>query len=274
MRLVFRENGQINNRAFRPTYGNQIAIDTRSHTALKNSCLKKRRSYRIIDNKCLLSYMKQIDLSIFDPIPYFTTEAVRQLVDEEKLADGTIETNLYRWVRTGRVIRLKKGMYMTRRFYEQYRSNESFSPMVSAILIPQSYLSLEYILQRHGVLTEVTFPVTSITIKQNRVIENATGTYSYRNIKNDLYAGFSISEYMGIRIARASLGKALFDFLYLRPILLKGLLKNRNLAEELRLDLSEVPDEDREVFRQYVEDSRSPKMERVYSNLRRTTWRH
>jgi predicted transcriptional regulator of viral defense system len=218
--------------------------------------------------------MKHVDLSIFDTMPYFTTEAVKQLVDGEKLADGTTETNLYRWVKAGLIIRLKKGVYMTRRFFEQHRSNDAFSPMVSAILIPQSYLSLEYILQRYGVLTEVTFPVTSVTIKQNRVIKNTTGTYSYRNIKNDLYSEFDISEYMGISIARARPGKALFDYFYLRPLRWEGGVLSRNLLEELRLDVSDISEEDWNIFQKLVEESRSIKMERVYRNMRKTTWPH
>jgi hypothetical protein len=44
---------------------------------------------------------------------------------------------------------------MTRHFYEQHRADYLFSAAVSAILIPQSYLSLEFILQQHNLLTEI-----------------------------------------------------------------------------------------------------------------------
>jgi hypothetical protein len=44
---------------------------------------------------------------------------------------------------------------MTRHFYEQHRADYLFSATVSAILIPQSYLSLEFILQQHNLLTEI-----------------------------------------------------------------------------------------------------------------------
>jgi hypothetical protein len=49
---------------------------------------------------------------------------------------------------------------MTRHFYEQHRADYLFSAAVSAILIPQSYLSLEFILQQHNLLTEITYPIT------------------------------------------------------------------------------------------------------------------
>ncbi len=120
-------------------------------------------------------------------------------------------------MKAGQIIQLKKGVYMTRRFFEQHRADADFAPMVSAILIPQSYLSLEYILQRNAILTEMTYSITAVTLKQTRVFENKLGTFSYRNIKADLYQGFIFSEYLGIPIAQATSAKALFDFLYLRP---------------------------------------------------------
>lgn len=45
-----------------------------------------------------------------------------------------------------------QGVYMTRRFYELHGPDSDFAPMVCSTLIPQSYLSLEYILQRRAIL--------------------------------------------------------------------------------------------------------------------------
>ncbi|MDP1714343.1 MAG: hypothetical protein Q8L41_06305 [Anaerolineales bacterium] len=43
---------------------------------------------------------------------------------------------LHRWAKASHILQLKKGMYMTRRFYEQHRADYSFTAVVSAILIP------------------------------------------------------------------------------------------------------------------------------------------
>ena len=99
--------------------------------------------------------MKSENLSSLDSFPYFTIEAVKQLLGDESVAAGTIQTALYRWMKAGQIIQLKKGVYMTRRFFEQHRADVDFAPMASAILIPQSYLSLEYILQRNAILTDI-----------------------------------------------------------------------------------------------------------------------
>jgi len=140
-------------------------------------------------------------------------------------------------------------------------------------LIPQSYLSLEYILQRNAILTEMTYPVTAVTLKQTRVFENKLGTFTYRNIKADVYQGFIFSEYMGIPIAQATVSKALFDFLYLRPWKGSQRLAGYDLVEDLRLNLEDFSENDQVEFSTFVEISKSKKMDQILKNLRKTVWR-
>jgi hypothetical protein len=217
--------------------------------------------------------MKKLSLSPLESFPYFTTAAVKQLAGDETCASGTLQTALYRWMKSGQIIALKKGVYMARRFYENHRADSRFALMVSAILNPQAYVSLEYILQQNGVLTEVTYPVSAVTPKQTRVIENKLGTFTYRKLKTDLYTGFTISDYLGISIAQASAAKALFDLLYLRPGVTRLISTSTSLAEALRLNLEDYPEKDRAEFAAFVEVSKSRKMDRVYKNLRKTIWR-
>ena len=218
--------------------------------------------------------MKSENLSSLESFPYFTIEAVKQLLGDESAAAGTIQTALYRWMKAGQIIQVKKGVYMTRRFFEQHRADADFAPMVSAILIPQSYLSLEYILQRSAILTEMTYTVTAVTLKQTRVFENKLGTFTYRNIKADLYQGFTFTEYLGIPIAMATVAKALFDFLYLRPWKSNRRLAGYNLAEDLRLNLEDFSENDLVEFAAFVEISKSKKMEQILKNLGKTVCRH
>jgi hypothetical protein len=218
--------------------------------------------------------MKKSILSSLDLLPYFTVEAVKQLFGKDSNASGTVQTALYRWMKSGKVIQLKKGVYTTRRFYEVHRADADFSMAVSAILIPQSYVSLEFILQRNAVLSEVTYPISAITLKNTRVIENSLGTYTYHHIKDELYRGFSISEYYGIPFAQASISKALFDYLYFRPWTGNLRSSTYNLAEELRLTLDDLSAADQNEFAGYVESSQVLKMDHLLKNLRRTVWRH
>ena len=107
--------------------------------------------------------MKTDLLRPFEAIPYFTIEAFKQSSGME--APHAIRMLLHRWARAGYILTLKKGVYMTRRFYEQHRADEAFPLAVSAILLSQSYVSLDFILQQHNLLTEITYPVTCITTK-------------------------------------------------------------------------------------------------------------
>lgn len=216
--------------------------------------------------------MNNSPLIQLESLPYFTIESVRQVFSEQVDSKGSIRTALYRRMKTGSIIQLKKGLYMPRRFYELHRGDPDFSPAVSAILLPNSYLSAEYILQQFGILTEATYPVTAITPKNSRVIENPLGTFSYRHIQPSLYNGFSIAAYFGIRFARASLAKALFDFFYLRPVSRSAYALDRNLAEDLRLNLDEFRAADQAEFSMFVDESNHPKMKSIRINLARHAW--
>lgn len=212
--------------------------------------------------------MKDDLLAPFNSIPYFTIEGFRQFTGMEKPA-----ILLNRWVKSGRLLPLKRGVYMTRRYYELHARDVSFIEAVSAIIFPNSYLSLEFVLQQNNILTEATYPITCITVKNTRRVTNALGTFWYRNIRAGLYNGFCAYEYRGIRFFRASLAKALFDFLYLRPIPAAYRRENTDLAEELRLNLEEVPGEARDEFVSHVEKSGSRKMAEILNNFQRTSWK-
>lgn len=180
----------------------------------------------------------------------------------------SVRVLLHRWVQTGHLVPLKKGTYMTRRFYEQHRQDAGFSAAVSTILLRQSYVSLEFVLQEHNLLTGITYTVTCVTTGNTRTMTNPLGTFWYRSIRADLYMGFTFTESIGIRSGCASLAKALFDFLYLRPIPPSYRSAKFNLAEELRLNLDEVAESAQTEFASYVELSRSRKMHDVLANFR------
>ena len=222
--------------------------------------------------------MRYTVLSAFERLPYFTIEGFRQIAGDDVVDEAHARTALYRWVNAGHLIALKKGMYMHRHFYEQHRRDAAFAPAVSTILLPQSYLSLEYVLQQHGILTEIIYPVTAITIKNTRTILNSLGTFVYRHIQPDLYFGFQIMEAYGVPYAQASLAKALFDYLYLRPLPPDLEPYRYNLAEDLRLNLEELTGEEREEFAGYVLKSETirkggAKMRHVQNNLEVHLWR-
>lgn len=215
--------------------------------------------------------MKTDLLQPFEQTPYFTIEGFRQSTG----MDSPEQTRmlLHRWMKAGRILSLKKGMYMTQRFFELHVRDAVFTEAISTIIFPQSYLSLEFILQKHNILTEATYPITCITPKNTRKITNQLGVFWYRSIRPDLYYGFVAREYNGIRFFTASLAKALFDYLYLRPISAAYRSEKTDLAEELRLNLDEIEKNEQDEFALYVKKSQSRKMTEILNNFRRTIWK-
>jgi hypothetical protein len=217
-------------------------------------------------------------LAAFERLPYFTIEGFRQIAGDAAIDDAHARIALSRWVKAEHLIALKKGMYMHHRFYEQHRQEATFAPAVSSILLPQSYLSLEYVLQQAGILTEITYPITAITIKNTRTIINPLGTFVYRHIQPGLYFGFQIMEAYGVPYGQAPVTKALFDYLYLRTLPADLNPQHYNLAEELRLNLEEFTREEQEEFTGYVLKSETTrwggaKMRHILNNLEAHVWR-
>jgi len=119
----------------------------------------------------------------------------------------------------------------------------------------------------------VTYPVTAITTKNTRRIVNSLGAFWYRNLRADLYHGFTISDHFGVKVAEATLAKSLFDYLYLRPLSSALRRPDFDLAEELRLNLDDVAGAAISEFFSHVERSGVRKMKLVADNLRRHAWR-
>ena len=135
--------------------------------------------------------MKRNQLIPLESLPYFTIQAFKQVVGAGEEQNQRVRELLSRWSKEGHILRLKRGVYMTQKFYLLHHNETEFNPAVSAIILPQSYISLQYVLQRYGILTEVTYAVTGVTQKNTRTIENQLGIYEYHHIKPELYKGFS-----------------------------------------------------------------------------------
>jgi hypothetical protein len=213
-------------------------------------------------------------LDYFERLPYFTIAGVRQLMDPSKNTEQRSRELLSRWAQASQIIMLKRGVYMTRLFYELHHDDADFTPAVSSILVPSSYVSLEYVLQRSGALTELTYPVTAVTTKKTRTIVNKLGIFDYRHVKPPLYLGFRRMIFYDLVFHYASTSKALFDFLYLRPLPRAFRSAGFDMVEELRLNITDFDAESREEFGGYVERSGSEKMRYILAVFRRTAWRH
>ncbi|MCG2690064.1 hypothetical protein L6252_02175 [Candidatus Parcubacteria bacterium] len=186
---------------------------------------------------------------------------------------ATLETDktylkilLGRYVKAGKLFRLKKGLYVAKEYIDNVQKRGHFSHylnFLNGVLCEPSYLSLEYVLYRHNFLTDVPYNFTSITKSKTAVFTNELGTFFYYKIKDSLFCGYKMVKEGEFSFLRASLSKALFDFLYLR----KNILPVKEAVKELRLNVDLLKKIDLKELKGYVEMEGSKKMKEIVMHL-------
>ena len=203
-------------------------------------------------------------------LPYFGVAEVKQL---SGLGEAGVRQNLSRWVKQGKVIRLKRNVYILKEWWLEHKQSVEFEDLVASLIWPKGYVSTEFVLDRFGILSEPVKVVTGVTLGNGGIRTNIAGKFVFRHLKRELWGGFEEKLVNGIRVRKAKLGKALFDWLYLRRL---GSWfwrkKDYNLEEDLRLNLEGVKVEDKEIFEKWVEKSNSFKMKMLLESLRRRGW--
>jgi len=192
--------------------------------------------------------------------PYLSKNELSFLLGKK---DKNLDKKITMLIRDGFLIPLKKGLYTTR-IYSLINKDNNFLEYLANIIYYPSYISLEYVLARCGAIPEAVYVYTSVSSKTTRLFENQLGVFSYRNIKSSLFTGYDqilFNEKSMIKIARKS--KALFDFFYFKPF-----RSYKNNLEDLRINWDSFDENDLFEFKEFVELSQSPKMERTYQLIR------
>ena len=183
---------------------------------------------------------RDIFFSSFTDFPYFTKELLRASARKFEVPESTFNSYIYKALRDGQIMSLKRNYYVTHFFYEKHKTDTSYLFSLANILLKPSYVSLETALQYYGLFAEaVNYTITSVTPKLPRRFRNRASVYSYRNISEKLFTGFkSIKGNFEFTIALPH--KAIFDYLYYYT---RRFAKNVHfdLIEELRIDTDALP---------------------------------
>lgn len=141
--------------------------------------------------------------------PFFSEEVLNTL-SWKKESRGP---QLCRWTKTGKLLRLKRGLYS---LPENYRVAPFSMRWLANSLYSPSYISLEYALSWYDLIPERVYSLTSITPLKTATQTNPLGEFIYRNLKNELFFGFEelLDEFQK-PILMATREKALLDFIYL-----------------------------------------------------------
>lgn len=126
------------------------------------------------------------------------------------------------YVRTNRLLNLRKGIYAKGDFNKEELAGKIFKP---------SYISLEYVLQKEGVIFQYNSAVTCVSYL-SRSIDVGEIKLSYRKIKNDILLnnkGISANS-LGVNIACPE--RAFLDIIYLNK---KFHIDNLRILDKARI---------------------------------------
>ena len=142
------------------------------------------------------------------------------LIDTENLMVGSsdpasLQVQISRWHKAGKIIQLKKGIYL---LAEPYRKVEVYEPYIAAVLKRPSYISLEKALEYHNLIPEAVSVYTSVTTKRGSRFESEAGIFDYRHIQESLFWGYASHTVNQQTSFIAVPEKALLDFFYLKKI--------------------------------------------------------
>lgn len=202
-------------------------------------------------------------LNLVDSLPFFDAADLAPIGEKR----GYQNIILSRQVKQGMIVRLRKNLYVSKKFLDTAEKKGFFSDYVEFTankLYPPSYLSLDYILHEHNMLTELPRNITSVALRKTDQFTNELGNFIYHKIKEELYRGFKVVKKANLSMLKATKAKALFDFLYFR----KKLLVVEEAVKELRLNLDEFTKSDMKELKGYTELEGSNRMMEILNWLK------
>ena len=148
-------------------------------------------------------------LSLVAGQSYFDLATLVQLSGEPRTK---LRTQLSRWVKAGKLLPLRRGMYAPA---ENYRTDAINPAELANQLYRPSYLSLEWALGFHGLIPEMVVTYTSVTSQAPQHFDNAFGRFDYRHVKQAAFFGMVTTTIQGQQVMLATPEKALLDYWYL-----------------------------------------------------------
>jgi len=186
-------------------------------------------------------------------LPHFTKSMIYQLGSQLGLKNSTVNTYISRFLKHKDILPLRRGLYISADFFAKNKSDISYSFYLANIIRTPSYVSSWTALQYHNLTTETIRSTTSVTSKVTRDYETKAGTFSYQSIKKELLSDYALVKGK-FDFFVASPSKALFDLLYFRTHQFRSIKFDdvEKIVEELRIDISEMSEEERKSFYQKI----------------------
>lgn len=152
-----------------------------------------------------------------------------------KVSAPQVRLQLSRWVKDGRLIQLRRGLYA---LAPVWRKVEAHPFLIANRLQRGSYVSAQSALAFHGIIPEYVPVVTSVGPGRPETVRNPLGVFQFNHLTRRLLYGYSQIEVAPKQLAFvASPEKALLDLIHLTP----G-ADSENYLRQLRLQNPEALD--------------------------------
>ena len=206
--------------------------------------------------------MKSKALQLIANLDFFTKEALRQLEPNQE----ALNFNIKNWLKNGKIISLKNGLYLLGERWEKEHDKEKYSEFLANKIYEPSYLSAEYVMSKYGLLTEAVYGLSSITIQKTKTFSNKIGIFNYYSMTPRLFTGFKLHKFFSGSVAIAGKAKAIFDYLYLR--FLKETPVNEKEILELRINWENITKKEWLEIENYIKIAKSQRLKEVGSIIR------
>ncbi len=126
-----------------------------------------------------------------------------------------VRRQLSRWVQSGRLIQLRRGLYA---LAAPYRQTPPHPFLIANFLLPGSYVSLQSALAYYGLIPEYVAQTLSLTTQRPVHWRNALGDFRFQHLASHLFFGYQqVSFTSGQEAFIALPEKALLDLIHLTP---------------------------------------------------------
>jgi len=126
-----------------------------------------------------------------------------------------VRRQLSRWVKGGKLIRLRRTLYIPA---EPYRKKPSHPFLLANRMKSSSYVSLQSALAHYGLIPEYVPVVTSVTTGRPETFNTPCGSFVFKHVKKNFFTGYigmSLPDNQSAFVALPE--KALLDLVYLTP---------------------------------------------------------
>ena len=126
-----------------------------------------------------------------------------------------VQRQLTDWVRSGKVVQLRRGLYTLAR---PYQTEQPHSYLIANHIVRASYISLQLALSHYDLIPDHVAVVTSVTTGRPGRWQNPYGHFSYHHLQPALFFGYLYHQVTASQWAYlATPEKALLDLIYLTP---------------------------------------------------------